>query len=346
MKVYANRLGETLKKGLHPIYIVSGDEPLLVQEASDLITLNLRKNGFSERELFHVESGFDWNSVLYSVNSLSLFAEQKIIEVRMSTTKPGDKGSETLIELVRHLGGDTALLLVLPKLEAATQRAKWFKSIEAAGVFVQIWPIDTPELPAWLDSRFKKAGLKASRESIRIMAGRIEGNLLAAVQEIERLKLISTNGQVEISDIATGVADSARFDVFKLIDAALIGDAKRIVRMLNGLRAEGVEVLFVVSMLSRELRSLEEMSVALANGHHMRDVLKKGRVWDKRVAGVSRCLERHSSCTLTGLQLSLGTVDRMVKGIVVGDPWRELITIFLGVANVTTVATVTSADLW
>jgi len=330
MKVYANKLVETLKQKSLRIFVVSGDEPLLVQESCDLVRRGLKAQGFIGRDLFYAESGFDWSGLLYSSNSMSLFAEKKLIEVRLPTGKPGDEGGKVLTELVSSLSEDNALLLVLPRADPSTQRTKWFKSVEAVAGFVQVWPIEAKELPRWLENRFRQAGLKVSRDALRAMAQRTEGNLLASVQEIERLKLIVGEREVNVNDVSAGVADSARYDVFKLIDAGLAGDIKRCVRMTTGLKAEGVEPLFIVNMLVREIRSIESIKTAISQNQHQnrgasqREAFKKARVWDKRVPLVTKCLDRHDSRSLREMLLLLGSVDRTVKGLESGDPWRKL----------------------
>jgi DNA polymerase-3 subunit delta len=332
MKVYANQLVEKLKQKSLRIFVVSGDEPLLVQESCDLVRRGLKAQGFVGRDLFYAESGFDWSGLLYSNNSMSLFAEKKLIEVRLPTGKPGDAGGKVLTELVSSLSEDNALLLVLPRADPSTQRTKWFKSVEAAAGFVQVWPIEAKELPRWLENRFRQAGLKVTRDALRVMAQRTEGNLLASVQEIERLKLIVGEREVNVDDVSAGVADSARYDVFKLIDAGLAGDLKRCVRMTTGLKAGGVEPLFIVNMLVREIRSIESIKTAINQnqnqnqnrGAGQREAFKKARVWDKRVPLVTKCLDRHDSRSLQEMLLQLGSVDRTVKGLESGDPWRKL----------------------
>ena len=324
MKVYADKLVETLKQKSLRIFIVSGDEPLLVQESCDVVRRGLKAQGFVERDLFYAESGFDWSGLLYSSNSMSLFAEKKLIEVRLPTGKPGDAGGKVLTELVSSLSDDNALLLVLPRADQSTQRTKWFKSVEAVAGFVQVWPIEAKELPRWLENRFRQAGLKVTRDAVRAMAQRTEGNLLASVQEIERLKIVVDEREVNLADVSSGVADSARYDVFKLIDAALAGNINRCVRMTTGLKAEGVEPLFIVNMLVREIRSMESIKTAINQGAGQREVFKKARVWDKRVSLVKKCLDRHDSRSLQEMLLQLGSVDRTVKGLDSGDPWRKL----------------------
>ena len=324
MKVYADKLAGDLKSRLHKLYIVSGDEQLLVQETTDIIRRALRSYGFSERKLFHAEAGFDWTSLLQSAGSMSLFAEKKLIEVRLPSGKPGDQGGKMLTEMLDQLNEDNVLLLVLPRAGQDIQRTRWFKTLEAEGAFIQIWPIEARDLPRWLAARFKQAGLTASREAVQLMADRVEGNLLAAVQEIERFRLIAVDGRVDVQEVTDGVADNARYDVFKLLDSAMAGDAVKSVRMISGLRAEGVEIMFILSMLARELRNLENMKTRLESGQSRQSVFKQARIWKNRESLVTRCLDRHRSRVLRGMTGALGQIDRMVKGLESGDPWRVL----------------------
>lgn len=333
MKVYADKLSADLKSRLHPLYIVSGDEQLLVQEATDQIRSALKIQGYLERELFHAEAGFDWSSLLYGASSMSLFAEKKLIEVRLPGGKPGDQGSRALIELAGQLNEDTILLLILPRVGQDVQRTKWFKTLETAGAFIQVWPVEARELPRWLDARFRKAGLKATREAVQVMADRIEGNLLAAVQEIERLALISEDGRVDVHQVVDGVADSARYDVFKLIDAAMAGHSARAARMTAGLRAEGVEVMFVIAMLARELRTLEVIASGMEKGQSKQAMLKTAKVWKNRQSMVSGAVDRLSLQALRRLVGDIGRIDRTVKGIESGNPWRLLEDIILGLSG-------------
>ncbi len=322
MKIYPDKLADHLRGTLLPLYLVSGDEPLLVQESCDEIRAALRMAGYLERDLFHVEGTFDWQQVLYSNNSLSLFAEKKIIELRMSSAKPGTTGAKALTELA--VLNDNCVLLVLPRLDASTQKSKWFKTLESAGGLVQVWPVDAGELPGWIRDRFTRAGLRASRDAVLALADRIEGNLLAAVQEIERIKLCATDAEVSVELVLGSVADSSRYDVFLLIDAAVAGNATRAVKIIDGLRREGVDPLYVNSMLAREIRSLVSMSFQVGQGKSVDAVLRSARVWNKRKRAVTSCLKRQRVNDLERMQARLGTVDRMVKGLVPGRPWDEL----------------------
>ena len=331
--MYPDKLAAELKNRVQRLYIVSGDEPLLVQEVCDQIRLSLKKRGYLERELFHAEAKFDWNSLIYSAGSMSLFAEKKLIEVRLASGKPGDQGSKVLMELASQLTEDTIMMLVLPRAGQDVQRTKWFKTLEQEGALIQVWPIEGKDLPRWLDGRFRHAGLKATREAVLLLAERIEGNLLAATQEIERLKLTAINQSVDVKDVIDGVADSARYDVFKMIDAALAGNTARCVRMVSGLRAEGIELIYIISMLARELRTLESMKTSLVAGESQRAVLGKARVWKNREGLVMRCLDRHDLKAIRKIASSAGRVDRMVKGVLPGDPWLELETMVLELAG-------------
>ena len=250
MKVYPDKLASHLAKSVSPVYIVSGDEPLLVQEVSDQIRSELRNKGYLERQLFHVDGSFDWQDVLFSANSMSLFAEQKILELRLTSGKPGDKGSKALQEFIEQPPEDTTMLLILPRLDQATQRSKWFKALDAKGLFIQVWPIERRDLPRWIGQRMQRAGLKAERDAIEILIDRLEGNLLAAAQEVERLKLLAEDGRVTADLVQASVANNARYDVFGLIDVAVAQDRKQTYRMLQGLRNEGAEVMYLNSMLA------------------------------------------------------------------------------------------------
>ncbi len=335
MKVYPNKLESELKKTLAPIYIVSGDEALLVQENCDLIRRALRKQGVSEREVFHVEANFDWQQVLFSAGSLSLFAELKLLEIRMSSARPGTAGAAALVSYAEDLPEGTTMLLVLPKLDASSQRSKWFKALDKTAAFIQVWPIDLKDLPNWVDARFRRAGLTASREAVTMLVNRIEGNLLAAVQEIERLKLVAVDGRIDGRQVQAGVADNARYDVFALIDASIGGNAVRTLKIVQALQLEGTELLYIVAMLAKELRGLVEMAREMP-GSSLDSVLKKARVWDKRKNLVTKCLREHSLAELQELLAQVGEIDAMVKGMNDGNPWNALSSATLRLAGTTT----------
>jgi len=329
MKVYANKLAAQLKQSRSPIYIVSGDEPLLVQESCDLIRHHLKQAGFSQRDLFHAEANFDWEQVLFSANSMSLFAEQKILEIRLPNGKPGDKGGSALTQFAEHIPEDTCMLLVLPKMDKRSQGTKWFKALESRGALIQIWPIEPKELPGWLAQRFDAAGLNATREAINALAARIEGNLLAAVQDIERLKLSCIDGKVDVPEILAGVADNSRYDVFGLIDASLSQNSRRALKVLQNLRLENADKLGITRMIAREIRSLIKIATAVENGQNVDAVMRNQRVMSKRTGLVSRCVRAHSVAQFELMIQQLSRIDKMIKGIGEGEPWDELTTLVL-----------------
>lgn len=333
MKVYPDKLAAHLKKSVSPVYIVSGDEPLLIQELTDLIREELRAKGYLERQLFHVDASFDWQEVLFSANSMSLFAEQKILELRLESGKPGDKGGKALQSYMEDPPEDTVMLLILPRIDKAAQRTKWFKALDAKGAFVQVWPIEKKDLPRWLGQRMQKAGLRADRDALMVLIDRLEGNLLAAAQEIERLKLLATDGQVTAQLVQASVANNARYDVFGLIDVAVSQDKKQTWRMLQGLRGEGVEVMYVNTMFAREIRNLVQIKQALAEGQSNAAVFQKFRIWDKRKTFVSRCIKDRSIPELMRCLGHAAEVDARVKGMQAGDPWLALEKGFMGLAG-------------
>ena len=325
MRVYPEKLAADLDKRIAPLYVVSGDEPLLVQEASDLIRARLRETGFTEREVFHAEGrSFDWDSLVYSVGSTSLFGDRKLLDVRLPSGKPGDKGGKALTSVAGQLSADTVMLLTTPRLDGSTTRAKWYKALDAAGVVVQIWPLDRKQFPGWLSRRLRAAGLQADPEAVELLAERLEGNLLAAVQEIERLRLTEGEGRVDAETVSGGVSDSSRFDVFRLIDAALEGDVARALRIVRGLREEGTEILALTGLLAREIRSLAAMSSEMQHGANPDSLIKKYRVFPKRQGIMKRALARHTPESAEALAERLYRIDSAVKGLAASEPWSEL----------------------
>lgn len=337
-KLRPEQLGSALSKHLAPIYLVSGDEPLLIQEACDSIRRAARTAGFSERELYHCDTGFDWGQVLTAANSMSLFAEKKIIELRMPTGKPGDKGGKMLLEYAQSPAPDNLLLIITDKLDGATQKSKWFKAIEDAGVHVQVWPIGMAQLPRWIGQRLQHAGLQADSSAIELLASRIEGNLLAAAQEIEKLKLLTSDNIISYELMASAVADSARYDVFGLVDKALHGDARAAVKTLHGLKTEGTEPINILWALTRDIRSLVQISLAVAQGKHFDWAAKQAGVWDKRQPLIRAALQRLKPAQVQQLLRKANGIDKAIKGMRNAEPWDELLDLILNLAGVHSLA--------
>ncbi|MCF5632714.1 DNA polymerase III subunit delta, partial [Pseudomonas syringae] len=279
MKLAPAQLGKHLQGTLAPVYVISGDDPLLCQEAADAIRAAARQQGFDERQVFSADASFDWGTLLQAGASMSLFAERRLLELRLPSGKPGDKGAAALMEYCARPAEDTLLLISLPKLDGSAQKTKWGKAlIEGAQTqFVQIWPVDIGQLPQWIRQRLSQAGLAATQDAVELIAARVEGNLLAAAQEIEKLKLMAEEGQITVETVQAAVADSARFDVFGLTDAVLNGEAAHALRMLEGLRGEGVETPVILWALTRELRALANMSQQFSQGVPLDKIFSSAR---------------------------------------------------------------------
>ncbi len=332
MKISANQLPNSLGKTLSSCYLISGDEPLLVQEAVDAVRARARSDGFASRELFVAVPKFDWAEFSASAGNLSLFAERRLLELQLPTGKPGRQGGAAIVEMLDRLGDDLVLLVTTPKLDRNTAASKWAKALESSGTHVQVWPIGPRELPGWIVARMRNVGLRADRDAVQMIADRVEGNLLAAQQEIEKLRLLLGEGAVTASDVDMAVADSSRFDVFKLVDAAIAGDAKRAARILSGVRMEGTEPVIVVWALTRELRTLAALADSVQNGMDLGSAMQQARVWSNRQSTVRACIGRHSAAKLFSLLQLTRQADATAKGQSAGDPWQLLVEIVLALA--------------
>lgn len=321
MKLYPEKLAAHLGVGnLASIYLLAGDEPLQVGEAADAVRDAARRNGYASREVFFVERGFDWQALRSAGESLSLFAEKRVLELRLPTGKPGDVGAKMLVEFAERPPEDTILLVTSGKVD---KKNKWVGALEKAGVFVEYWPLDATRLPQWIEDRMARAGIAADREAARLLADRVEGNLLAAAQEIDKLALLLAGSSADANAVREAVADSARFDIFQLADVALAGDAARSLRMLDALRAEGVEAVLVSWSLAREIRLLAELAFKVAGGQSPERA--SAGVWPKKKQPmVIRALQRFPVKAWERLLLEVGLVDRQIKGMRRGDPWQNI----------------------
>jgi DNA polymerase III subunit delta len=328
----ADQLAAHLQQSLAPVYFIHGDETLLVNECADAIRTTARAQHYSDRQVFSVEAGFDWNSLLAASDSLSLFAERRILELRLPGGKPGREGAQILQDYARRPAGDTLLLITSAKLEQAARRSKWVLALDQAGVSIAVRSVDIAGLPAWIERRMRARGMRAGREALELIAGRVEGNLLAAAQEIEKLYLLHGAGELDIDTVSELVADSARYDVFGLVDAALAGDAVHAQRILSGLRGEGVEPVLVLWALSREIRSLTAMARQL-QGASLAQVLVSNKVWDKRKPQVTAALQRIRGRQWWQLLQRCAHLDRVTKGRAAGSAWDELLQLTLILAG-------------
>lgn len=336
MQLSLSQLPAHLKKKLHALYVLHGDEALLMQEAADAIRAAAREQGFSERTV-HVVQGahFDWSGVLAAGQSLSLFADKQIVELRIPSGKPGKDGSAALQQIAEGVAGNdsTLTLMLLPRLDKATRTSAWFSALDGAGASVQIDPIERAALPQWLVQRLAAQGqsVRAGEEgqqALRFFADRVEGNLLAAHQEIAKLGLLYPPGELSSAQIETAVLNVARYDVFKLSEAVLGGRRERVQRMLDGLQAKGEAAVLVHYTLAEDIRALGRVKAALQAGRPMPMALREQRIWGPRERLFERVLPRLGAAQLAGLLQAAYQVDGIVKGLATpgwpSDPWSAL----------------------
>ena len=330
MQLRSGELDAHLAKTLAPIYVVHGDEPLLALEAADAVRAAARKRGFSEREVFEAARGFDWSRLSGSLNSLSLFAEKKIVELRLPGGKPGTDGGEALAAYGANPAADTLLLVSLPRLDRKTQESEWFRALGESGVVVDVWPLDRPRLPGWISDRLARQGQKASREVLEFLAARVEGNLLAAHQEVQKLALLAPAGELALQTVEGAVTDVARYDPQDAAEALLSGDTGRYVHIIEGLRGEGEAPTFVLFVIANALFVLQS---AHASGS-IDAALQQHRVFGRSLQSALRgALGRYSATAVDAAVTDAAAIDRAIKGIRVRDPWEEFIALGLKLAG-------------
>ena len=333
MRIRPDQLSGHLKQRLAPIYIIHGDEPLLLMEATDAIRKSAKQQGYDEREVLNVEAGFDWNSLAMTANSGSLFSERRLLELHLGNNKPGDAGSKALQAYAKRVADDVVLLIICAKLEPGSLRSRWFSALDQVGVAVQAWPVDSRQLPSWIEVRMRHRGLQATSEAVSVLASRVEGNLLAAAQEIDKLSLLFSNTQLSAEHLLEAVSDSARFSIYDLVDAALAADVKRSVRILDGVRAENIEPILVLWALQREIRSLLRMRADIDKRIPVAKVLAQNKVWEKRKPLLSNALKRLPAAVLRDLLQVCTDIDCIIKGIDDGEPWQELLSLVVNLAG-------------
>jgi DNA polymerase-3 subunit delta len=320
MKIRTDQLAGHLAEKLLPAYLVSGDEPLLVGEAADAIRGKARQEGYSEREVFFVERGFDWNALRAAGQTLSLFATRRILEVKMPSGKAGVDGAKALAELIERPPPDLLLLIITQQLDRDAQKSAWVSAMEERSGWVQVWPVNIGELPRWIATRMAKHGLKPDADAAQLLAERVEGNLLAAHQEIEKLALLNPPGAIDEAAVAYAVANSARYDIFQLSEAALEGDASRALRILAGLKSEGAEPPLVLWALAKEVRALWQVQMRARTG----EPASAAPVWGRPSPALAKAQQRASGMPLDQLLRDCSQIDRMIKGHAAGDPWDAL----------------------
>jgi DNA polymerase-3 subunit delta len=323
LKINAENLAAHLNR-LPRIVLVSGDEPLLVGEACDAIRAKARAAGFSERELHFAERGFDWQALRMSSRSLSLFSDRKLIEIRLGGAKMDQDASAAVVELAESGADDTMTLIIGDKLDGKSQNAKWVTAIEREGWFVQVWPVDLPRLPTWIRARLAQRGVQTEADVPGLIADRVEGNLLAAHQEIEKLALLHPGEKIDAAAVLDAVADSARYDVLQVGLAAMSGQTSRAVRILDGLRAEGIDATVVLWGINKDLQWLARVAHLMRSGQSADMAMNAEYVWRPRQAAMKQALARLKVATIHGLLRDAAQVDRAIKGVRRSDAWLEL----------------------
>ena len=338
MELRPDRLERQLAgEPLRPVYLVAGAEPLLVQEAADAIRARAREEGYGEREVFDAEGNFNWNSLSQGLASLSLFATRRLFDLRLPSGKPGKDGSEALREYCENPPPDT-VLLVTAQDWSRSHAGKWSEAIARAGHLVPVWPLKPHELGDWLQRRLRSRGLLATPDAVRRLADRVEGNLLAAAQEIDKLALL-VGGRgpaaeaIDVEQMERLVADSSRFDVFRLTDAALAGEAVRAVRMLAALRAEGDQVAGLMPMVAKEVLTICGLARAAADGGNLMSAMREARIWESKQVIYKRALERHPAARWEAFAAECGRIDRTSKGRGDGDAWLMLERLLVAMAE-------------
>jgi len=333
MQLQPGSLAAHLKRQLLPAYLVSGDEPLQVQECCDQIRAAARAAGCTDRLLIEAgDARFDWRELAQGAAEMSLFAERRIIELRLPSGKPGAEGSRALCDYLGR-AGDDVLLLVAGKIDKASLSSKWFRALDKAGATVQVKPVKARDLPNWLRQRLGAAGLGIDNDALRLLCERVEGNLLAAVQEVEKLKLLAADNHITLATAAAAVTDNARYDVFGMTDSALLGDTASSLRMLRGLRAEGTEPVLALWALAREIRLLHDIQLECEHGGNVQRALAARKVWPSRMATLQAALARRDGDGWAQLLALALKVDGCIKGYAPGAPWDELENLVLGLSR-------------
>jgi DNA polymerase-3 subunit delta len=337
MQLRPEALEPHLAKGLAPLYVITSDEHLLALEAADKIRRAARAAGHTERDVLSVERSFKWGELLAANQALSLFGDKKLIELRIPSGKPGKDGSAALQAYAKDLSPDNLTLITLPKLDWQTAKASWVAALQQAAVYIEIPNVERAQLPSWIGMRLSAQGQSADRTALDFIADRVEGNLLAAHQEIQKLGLLHEPGKLSFEQVQDAVLNVARYDVFKLSEAMLAGDASRLARMLEGLKGEGEALPLVLWAVSEEIRTLLKLKAGMAQGRPLGALLKEYRIWGPRERMMDPALRRISLPTLEAALQEAAQVDKMVKGLrakaFAGDAWDAMLQLALKVAR-------------
>ncbi len=320
------------REELPPIVLLASAEPLLLLEAADAVRACARAQGFGERTVFEIDDKFDWSQVLAEVATLSLFSPRRLIELRLPTGRPGKDGGAVLTQLAEQAHSDVVLLVQAAQWSRAHEETAWVRTVDRSGWLVPMWPIKPHEMPRWIEQRLRAHGLRAEAAAIALLAERVEGNLLAAAQEVDKLALLQPQGTIDAATMQALVADSARFDVFGLVETALRGDAGHALRILAGLRGEGAQVPALMAWIASQLLLLARLAGVQAQRGNLAQAMQKAGLWQSKQQLFQQALGRGRLADFEQLLATAARIDRLAKGQERGDAWRELERLVVGLA--------------
>ena len=334
MQLRAEELERHLARKLAALYLIHGDEPLQSLEAADAIRSAARAQGYAEREVFTAERGFDWNLLAASGANLSLFSSKKLIELRIPGGKPGTEGAAAIVQYCAAPVADMLTIVSLPRLDRRSQDTAWFKALTRDGVLINTFQVERAQLPQWIAARLARQKQTAGRETLQFLADCVEGNLLAAHQEIQKLGLLLPSGELAFEAVRSAVLNVARYDAFKLNEAMLAGDTARLARMLDGLKSEGEAPPKILWVLAEEIRAVAKVQAGLAQGEDLKRLYGNNRVWgEARQRAVGEAARRLKSAALAQALRHAARIDRTIKGLARGDVWDELLQLCLRFAR-------------
>ena len=334
MRISTDQLPQHLSRELKPLYAVFGDEPLLALEASDRIRAKARAEGYSEREILTVDTGFKWKELAFTGNSQSLFASRKLLELRIPTGKPGTEGSAALQAYCEALPQDVVTLVYLPNVDWRAQKAGWFEALGRTGVMIEAKMVPRRALPQWIAGRLRDQNQETDEETLEFIADRVEGNLVAAYQEVQKLALLFGSGKISFAEVREAVLDVARYDVFNLGEALIKGEVLHLSRMLDGLRGEGVAPPLVLWAMAEEIRAIGKIITGTASGKPLSMLWREARIWGAPHQNLmQQNIKRFSLSQVTEALRHAATIDRMIKGLIRGDVWDELLQLGLRFAQ-------------
>jgi len=325
MRISSEDLPQHLKRGLGSLYVIHGEALLLAIEAADAIRNAAREAGYTERETIVAEQHFKWGELRNSAQSMSLFSSRKVIDLRIPSGKPGVEGAQALQDHCENLDPDTLTLISLPKLENTAFKSKWFAALEQHGTVISADEISLAALPVWIAGRLRRQGQSADTDTLKFLADKVEGNLLAAYQEIQKLALLFPEGALTFEQVKDSVMDVARYDVFKLSEAMLTGDAERYARVLDGLRAEGTATVLILWAITEDIRALAKVSRAIQQSGNLAGALRDARVWGAKQKLIERSVRRFTPTFAERALRQAAQIDRLIKGLRQGDVWDELL---------------------